>query len=190
MVLKQVPCKLHLTLKPSEWHSTITRAGLYIQQRRKIYLQLSESESTTGTDTAVVLDSRATHNGTQLVNRTRGNSGGLRKTGLTTAVLAARLQNRKLLDNHGSSPRRPEHVVQNMIRESIVSISYLVEVHAHTTLPVLAEVYNELVSSLSHRTENSIPSQKMPKTRSLQVHSRWLRIWLLCLIAYTTKIHQ
>lgn len=56
-----------------------------------IYLQLGESETTAGTDTAVVLDGRAPHNGTQLVDRTRSNGGGLGDTGLTTTVLPAGL---------------------------------------------------------------------------------------------------
>ena len=57
----------------------------------KCYLELSKSESTAGTDTAVVLDSRAVHNGAQLVNRTGSNSSGLGAAGLTTTQLAAGL---------------------------------------------------------------------------------------------------
>lgn len=71
--------------------------------RDEIYLQLSKGETTASTDTAVVLDGRAAHNGAQLVNRTRSNSGGLSETGLTTAVLAARLLKQK--KTHVSPPR-------------------------------------------------------------------------------------
>lgn len=57
----------------------------------RIYLQLSEGETTASTNTAVVLDGRAPDNGTQLVDGARSNGGGLGDTGLTTAVLAAGL---------------------------------------------------------------------------------------------------
>jgi hypothetical protein len=59
--------------------------------RISIYLELSEGETTTGTDTAVVLDGRASDNGTQLVNRTGSNSSRLGDAGLTTTVLPAGL---------------------------------------------------------------------------------------------------
>lgn len=60
-----------------------------------LYLQLGKGETTAGTNTAVVPLSRASHNGTQLVDGARGNSGGLCETSLTTAVLLAGLYSRK-----------------------------------------------------------------------------------------------
>lgn len=62
------------------------------KDRGSIYLQLSEGETTAGTDTAVVLDGRAPDNGTQLVDGARSNGSGLGDTGLTSAVLAAGLK--------------------------------------------------------------------------------------------------
>lgn len=64
--------------------------------RRLIYLQLSQSETTAGTDTAVVLDGRAVHNGTQLVHRTGSNGSSLGETVFTTTVLPAGLFGRKI----------------------------------------------------------------------------------------------
>lgn len=64
---------------------------------RIIYLQLSPGEPTTGPNTAVVLDGRASHNGTQLVNRTGSNSGSLSETGVTSAVLATGLFENQLV---------------------------------------------------------------------------------------------
>jgi hypothetical protein len=45
------------------------------------YLQLSESEATAGTNAAVVLDGRASHNGLQLVDGSGSDGGGLGLTG-------------------------------------------------------------------------------------------------------------
>lgn len=59
--------------------------------RSRIYLELSQGETTAGTDTAVVLDGGASHNGTQLVDRTGSNGSSLGDTVLTTTVLAAGL---------------------------------------------------------------------------------------------------
>ena len=59
------------------------------------YLQLSPGETTTRPDTTVVLDGRASHNGTQLVNRTGSDGGGLSETGITSAVLATGLFEKK-----------------------------------------------------------------------------------------------
>lgn len=47
------------------------------------YLELSQSEATTGADAAVVLDGRASDNRSELVDRARGQSGGL---GLTSSA--------------------------------------------------------------------------------------------------------
>lgn len=55
------------------------------------YLQLLQSETTTSPRAAVVLDGRALNNGSQAVDRARGNAGGFGDTGITTTVLAASL---------------------------------------------------------------------------------------------------
>lgn len=62
----------------------------------RIYLELSQGETTAGTDTAVVLDGRASHNGTQLVNRAGSNGSSLSETVLTTTVLTAGLESQKI----------------------------------------------------------------------------------------------
>ena len=74
----------------------------------RIYLQLSEGETTASTNTAVVLDGRAPDNGTQLVDGARSNGGGLGDTGLTTAVLAA-----GLFEEKKAQVSRPNPVEQN-----------------------------------------------------------------------------
>lgn len=56
-----------------------------------LYLQLGQGEATASTNPAVVLDGGAPHNGTQLVNRARSDGSGLRETGVSAAVLTARL---------------------------------------------------------------------------------------------------
>lgn len=56
-----------------------------------IYLKLLQGETTTGTSTAVVLDSGAPNNRSQLVDWARGDSGSLSETGLPTTVLATGL---------------------------------------------------------------------------------------------------
>lgn len=63
------------------------------------YLQLGEGETTTGTNTAVVLDGGAANDGTQLVDGAGGNSGRLSDTGLTTTVLPAGLCDIMLVPN-------------------------------------------------------------------------------------------
>jgi hypothetical protein len=122
-----------------------------------VYLQLGKGETTTGTDTAVVLDGRAPHNGTQLVDGARGNSGGLRETGLTTAVLATGLYPKETLSvHHAQKIVQNNSSRQNFIIPCCLSDTnspsdrfekaYLLEVHADTTLPVLVEVYNKTPS--------------------------------------------
>lgn len=53
----------------------------------KIYLELSEGETPTGTDAAVVLDSRASNNGPQLVDGPGSKSRSLGLPHLTTVDL-------------------------------------------------------------------------------------------------------
>jgi len=69
---------------------------IFFFMTREYYLQLSQGETTTGTDTAVVLDGRASHNGTQLVHRTGSNGSSLSETSLTTTVLPAGLSQKKV----------------------------------------------------------------------------------------------
>lgn len=55
------------------------------------YLELLKCEATSSPNAAVVFDSWGSHNGAELVDRAGSNSSGLRKTGITTTVLASRL---------------------------------------------------------------------------------------------------
>lgn len=121
----------------------------FSKSRGEFYLQLGEGETTASTNPAVVLDSRAPHDGTQLVNRTGSDGGGLCETGLTTAVLTARLEFPNKSVSQGAKMLKPGFLSKVLLQlvacDAIrvgkgVSISYLVEVHAHTTLPVLAEI--------------------------------------------------
>jgi hypothetical protein len=68
-----------------------SNSGPFSKWQVPIYLELSEGETTTGTDTAVVLDGGAPDNGTQLVNRTGSNGSRLSDAGLTTTELPAGL---------------------------------------------------------------------------------------------------
>ena len=58
---------------------------------RLAYLELGKSETTTGTDSTVILDSGSSHNRTQLVGRTGGKSRSLCGTSLATVVLTTGL---------------------------------------------------------------------------------------------------
>lgn len=55
------------------------------------HLQLLQSEPPTGADAAVVLDSRASDNRPQVIDRSGRNSSDLGKTSISSAVLTARL---------------------------------------------------------------------------------------------------
>lgn len=55
------------------------------------HLQLSQGETTAGTDTAVVLDGGAADNGAQLVDGARSDGGGLSSAGVATGLLLAGL---------------------------------------------------------------------------------------------------
>lgn len=66
-------------------------------RRGRIYLQLSQGETTASTNTAVVLDGGAAHNGTQLVDGTGSDGSGLGDTVLTSAVLTTGLNWRMLV---------------------------------------------------------------------------------------------
>lgn len=72
-----------------------------MQQAKHVisYLELSQGETPTGAHLAVVLDSRASDNGTQLVDGSRGQSGGLGLTGDTTRGLLSGLLDQKICVN-------------------------------------------------------------------------------------------
>lgn len=55
------------------------------------YLQLSQGETTAGTDTAVVLDGRASHNGSEPVDGAGSDGGSLGLTGIPARDLLAGL---------------------------------------------------------------------------------------------------
>lgn len=58
---------------------------------RSTYLQLSQGETTAGTDTAVVLDGRASDNGSEPVDGTGSDGGSLGLAGIPARDLLARL---------------------------------------------------------------------------------------------------
>ena len=55
------------------------------------YLELSQAESSSGTNSTVVLDGWAADNWSQLVDWARGDSGGLCDTGIASGLLATGL---------------------------------------------------------------------------------------------------
>ncbi len=58
---------------------------------QKSYLQLDQGETTSSSNTAVVLDRWASDNGSQLVNRSRGDCCSLRETSIAASELSAGL---------------------------------------------------------------------------------------------------
>jgi hypothetical protein len=58
---------------------------------KSTYLQLSQGETTAGTDTAVVLDGRASDNGSELVDGTGSDGGSLGLAGISAGDLLAGL---------------------------------------------------------------------------------------------------
>jgi hypothetical protein len=56
------------------------------------YLELSEGETTASADATVVLDSRASHNGPQTVDRARRDLGSLLEAGISPASFLASLE--------------------------------------------------------------------------------------------------
>ena len=67
-------------------------AGPFGRRLRTVsYLQLSQGETTAGTDTAVVLDGRASHNGSELVDGAGSDGGSLGLTGIPARDLLAGL---------------------------------------------------------------------------------------------------
>lgn len=119
------------------------------------YLQLSQGETTTGTDTAVVLDGRASHNGSELVDGAGSDGGSLGLTGISAGDLLAGLYVVHFVRSSSKffavwsaidagrvcSPSRPSLRVGMCSRKS-----YLVEVGSDPTLPILAEVWRKEVS--------------------------------------------
>lgn len=119
-----------------------------------MYLQLSQSEATTGTDTAVVLDSRASHNRSELVNRTGCEGGSLSLAGNASRGLLAGLYSKTspsdtvckqshgalLLTQRNSIPPLPCVRKTHHLWVGSPSRAYLVEVTLNPTLPVLSEV--------------------------------------------------
>ncbi len=71
----------------------VTMLGFAIELwTRSSYLQLGESEASTSAHTTIVLDSRAAHNRSQSINRTRSDLDSFRNASLTAALLAAGLK--------------------------------------------------------------------------------------------------
>ena len=56
-----------------------------------IYLQLSEGEATAGTDSSVVSDGRASHNGSEEIDRARSDGSSLGTAGVSSGGLLAGL---------------------------------------------------------------------------------------------------
>lgn len=104
------------------------------------YLELLKGEAAALTDAAVVLDGRASHDGAELVDGAGGDGGGLGpavfpapglRTGLHTIV------------SHKNTSQIPPSL-SSLVGEKnsgFESLSYLVEVGADPTLPVLSEIY-------------------------------------------------
>lgn len=105
------------------------------QEMAESYLELSQGETAAGTDTTVVLDGRASHNGSELVDRSGSKGSGLGLAGSASPRLLAGLYHKsqylKLMMEFFSRRHRL----------LLVGVSpYLVEVGSNPALPILAEV--------------------------------------------------
>lgn len=126
---------------------------------RSMYLQLSQSEATAGTDTAVVLDGRASHDRSELVDGTGRDGGGLSLASNASRGLLAGLYSTNKFTCQIRSVKKS--TVQPFIADAaqcffaalllfqnpplvvgwgLHSRAYLVEVALNPTLPVLSEV--------------------------------------------------
>lgn len=99
----------------------------YASKLANSYLQLLEREASARPNTTIVFDGRATNDRSKLVNRARSHASDLGLPRRTTALLTA-----------GLAQCPSDRIIDEDHRNQ-----YLVEVHAHTTLPILAEVYQE-----------------------------------------------
>lgn len=100
------------------------------------YLQLSQGETTAGTDLAVVLDGRASHDRSELVGRSGSGGSSLSLTGSSAADLLGGL----IPTARSVSLSSSRGAVFALRMEVVWDISYLVEVGLNPALPILAEV--------------------------------------------------
>ena len=117
-----------------------------------VYLQLLEGETTSSTNAAVVLDGWATDDWSQLVNWARGDSCGLGETSIAASELATWLLC-ELEPNSNPSSSLPIPILVARV------CMYLVEVNANPALPILAEIYPSVSTSVLPRSQYiSVPS--------------------------------
>lgn len=151
----------HVARSKSGLGSACGRAG-------EPYLKLSQGETPAGADLAVVLDSRASDNGTQLVDGARSQSSSL---GLTSNTA------RGLLSGLFMKSQHHHYIFTATIRRLVrLDIAYLVEVGANPSLPVLAEVCWRICQS------NVVVAIVVSRCNGVGC-SRLLTIFWLCLIA-------
>lgn len=138
------------------------------------YLELSQGETTAGTDSAVVANGRASHNRSELVDGTRSDGSGLGLTSSASSELLAGLYQRSIsryLILRNCAKSRP-------VALDFLSLSYLVEVGAHPALPILAEICGRSQSLLCE----VVVVCSMGRGCSRLLISFWL-----CLIAWRKK---
>ena len=147
------------------------------------YLQLIESEATALPDAAVVLDGRASHDGAELVDGTGGDGGGLGPARFPATGLRAGLDTRVRSQQVPKQKFRPNDLGGKMLSSRIWGFSYLVEVGADPTLPVLAEIY----------PPESVIAKPQKKTRPRWRRGENIRLLMsfwLCLIVCTSRRNQ
>lgn len=115
---------------------------------RESYLELSQGETTAGADTTVVLDGRASHNGSELVDGSGSEGSSLGLAGCASSRLLTGLFQRVNICVPLLNFEKQRHV------RLLVGVSpYLVEVSSNPTLPILAEIYSrsQFLNSMCRR---------------------------------------
>lgn len=130
------------------------QAGLCVGSvYQSAYLQLNERETAASADPSVILDGRASHNRSELVDGARGQSSSLGLTSSTSPRLLAGLfphKNSQYLVSRFPPPHLWRGGVGFFFGSSFEcpkGRAYLIKVGANPTLPILAEIYGGGVSS-------------------------------------------
>lgn len=84
-----------------------------------MYLQLSQSEATAGTDTAVVLDGRASHDRSELVDGTGRDGGGLSLASNASRGLLAGLYSTKKFTCQTQSVKKAQSSLSLLTRRNV-----------------------------------------------------------------------
>ena len=140
------------------------------------YLELSQGETTSSSESSVVSERRGADDGSKLVDRSGRKGGGLRATDRATTDLLS-----SLFPFPKSDHEPPARSAFRCVTRSERGVSYLVEVASDPTLPILAEVCT-CVSMVV--VFECILGRLYVGEIGISQDLRFFWIWLLCLIAW------